>query len=150
MRNHRRQAFTLLILPPLLALFLQGCSGFLKPHKLTIQQGNIVTREMLDKVKLGMTPSQVKYILGTPLVVDTFDNNKWYYLYSLRLGTGQALRQKLAVNFADGELASFDSDYQFDLPGQRGGTPTAMPETARPETAVNAAASATQGQSPGS
>ncbi|NNC54858.1 MAG: outer membrane protein assembly factor BamE, partial [Pseudomonadales bacterium] len=94
---------------------LPACNGFLKPHKMPIQQGNVITKEMLQKLKVGMKPSQVKYVLGTPLVVDTFDANRWFYLYTLRMPNGDKLRQKLAIVFNDGKLASFDNDYQFDI-----------------------------------
>ncbi|NND38667.1 MAG: outer membrane protein assembly factor BamE [Pseudomonadales bacterium] len=100
---------------------LPACNGFLKPHKMPIQQGNVVTKDMLDKLKVGMKPSQVKYVLGTPLVVDTFDNNRWFYLYNLRMPNGDKLQQKLEIIFDDGELASFNNDYQFDVQGQTGG-----------------------------
>lgn len=93
---------------------MSACSGFLKPHKLTIQQGNIVTQDMLDKLETGMKPGQVKYVLGTPLLVDTMDPDTWYYLYSLRLGNGQTLSQQLVVNFENGVLKKFDSNYKFD------------------------------------
>jgi len=95
---------------------LAACTGFLQPHKMHIQQGNIVTKDMLDKLKVGMTPKQVHYVLGTPLLVDTFANDSWHYVYSLRLGNGQTLQQKLSLAFEGGKLDEINTDYKFDQP----------------------------------
>ncbi len=65
----------------ILALLLSGC---LSVYKVEVQQGNVVTQEMIDKLKPGMTPSQVRFVMGTPLVVDPFHQNRWDYYYYLR------------------------------------------------------------------
>ncbi|MBT8148832.1 MAG: outer membrane protein assembly factor BamE [Gammaproteobacteria bacterium] len=93
---------------------LTACNGFLQPHKMSIQQGNIVTKDMLDKLKVGMTPKQVHYVLGTPLLVDTFANDDWHYVYYLRLGSGRTLQQKLSLAFSAGKLDAINTDYNFD------------------------------------
>jgi len=66
--------------------FLSACS-FPGVYKLTIQQGNIVTQDMLDKLKPGMTKKQVAYIMGTPLAkspfLQTATTNQWDYIYTL-------------------------------------------------------------------
>jgi outer membrane protein assembly factor BamE len=67
-----------------IALLLTACgSGIpkVKPFKLEIQQGNVITSEMLLKLKPGMTKSQVRYILGTPLIQDSFHGSRWDYFY---------------------------------------------------------------------
>lgn len=67
-----------------IALLLTACgSGIpkVKPFKLEIQQGNVITSEMLLKLKPGMTKSQVRYILGTPLIQDSFHGRRWDYFY---------------------------------------------------------------------
>ena len=117
---------------------LVGCSGFLRPHRVPIQQGNIVTKDMLDKLKVGMSPKQVRYILGTPLVVDTFTSDQWHYLYSLRLADGRTLQQKLSLDFTAGKLASFDTDYKFpDAPADNSTTTGDTPQAnAAPDPAV--------------
>ncbi|HXF65751.1 MAG TPA: outer membrane protein assembly factor BamE, partial [Burkholderiales bacterium] len=53
----------------------------LAPYKMDIQQGNVVTQEMISKLRPGMTRSQVRFALGTPLVVDPFRTNRWDYVY---------------------------------------------------------------------
>ena len=65
----------------ILALLLSGC---LSVYKVEVQQGNVVTQEMIDKLKPGMTPSQVRFVMGTPLIVDPFHQNRWDYYYYLR------------------------------------------------------------------
>ncbi|MBT8151271.1 MAG: RnfH family protein [Gammaproteobacteria bacterium] len=109
---------------------LPACNGFLKPHKMPIQQGNVVTKDMLDKLKVGMKPSQVKYVLGTPLVVDTFDNNRWFYLYNLRMPNGDKLQQKLEIIFDDGERVEIYRPLLIDPKAVR----KARAEKARAET----------------
>ena len=65
----------------ILALLLSGC---LTVYKTEIQQGNVVTQEMIDKLKPGMTRSQVRFVMGTPLIVDPFHQDRWDYYYYLR------------------------------------------------------------------
>ncbi len=94
----------LLLLPACLVLLLSGC---LSVYKAEVQQGNVVTQEMIDKLKPGMTRSQVRYVLGTPLVADSFHPDRWEYYYFLRHGnatTGEA--QRLTVTFKKDALAS--------------------------------------------
>jgi outer membrane protein assembly factor BamE len=68
---------------------LAGCGSWsnpierVKPHKIDIPQGNVLQQEMLDKLKPGMTRSQVRFILGTPLIVDPFHNNRWDYVFRM-------------------------------------------------------------------
>jgi len=93
-----------------LSLALTGCSQ-LGPHKISIQQGNIVTSGQVEKLALGMTPQQVEYVLGTALIVDSLDTRQWHYLYSLRLGNGATLQRHLTLTFRDGQLNRIDNDY---------------------------------------
>jgi outer membrane protein assembly factor BamE len=101
----------------LLALFslslLAGCSGWkafdlLTPHRIEIQQGNVVTEEMLARLKPGMTPSQVRFVLGTPLLVDPFRDNRWDYVYSLKRDGKVVEQHRVAVVFEKGVLKSVE------------------------------------------
>ena len=71
-----------LFLAPAIAL-LGACSfvGFPGVYKIDVEQGNIVDQEMADQLKPGMSRRQVRFILGTPLVEDTFNQDRWDYLY---------------------------------------------------------------------
>ncbi|MCE9639672.1 MAG: outer membrane protein assembly factor BamE, partial [Betaproteobacteria bacterium] len=56
----------------------------ISPYKIDIQQGNVVTQEMVDKLKAGQTRSQVRFVLGSPLVADMFHDDRWDYIYLLQ------------------------------------------------------------------
>jgi len=103
--------FTLLVF-----LNLAGC--FLIPHvlyKIDVQQGNVVTDEMLDKLKPDMTKSQVRFVLGSPLVVDAFLDNRWDYVYIQR-EKGQLVEQKrLSIFFKDDRLIRIENEQLFSL-----------------------------------
>ncbi len=82
-----------------MAFSLVGCGATLpkiKPYKMDIQQGNVVTSEMLLKLRPGMTKSQVKFIMGTPLLVDSFRTNRWDYFYQLRK-QGKIVNQRRVI-----------------------------------------------------
>jgi outer membrane protein assembly factor BamE len=55
-------------------------------HKIDIQQGNVLTKEMLEQLHVGMNELQVQSVLGSPLVVDAFHKDRWDYVYSMKLG----------------------------------------------------------------
>lgn len=65
---------------------VSACAGY-GVHKIDIQQGNLVTQEQLSKVKTGMNKVDVKNILGTPLLQDVFNGNRWDYIFSDDRGT---------------------------------------------------------------
>lgn len=71
----------------------------LKPFKMDIQQGNVVTSKMLLKLRPGMTKSQVKYIMGTPLVVDSFHTNRWDYFYQMRQSGQVTEKRRVILDF---------------------------------------------------
>lgn len=90
-------------------LFLWGCSGnlgvrFPWAYRIDIQQGNVVTQQMLEQVELGMTTDQVRYVLGTPLVQDPFHQDRWDYWYSFQPGGGALRQKRLSLFFRDGLL----------------------------------------------
>jgi outer membrane protein assembly factor BamE len=95
------------------AALLNGCSYLKYPdiHKVTVQQGNIVNQEMVDQLRPGMTRSQVRYILGTPLLMDTFDQDRWDYYYSIKRPGQKERREKITVFFNGNTLTHFTGDY---------------------------------------
>jgi len=97
------------------ALLAGGCSapwvpGFLRPYRPDVQQGNIVTKDMVEQLRTGMTRDQVRFLLGTPMLTDSFHADRWDYPYYLRRRNGETQIRKLSVVFADGKLARFQSD----------------------------------------
>lgn len=97
-----------------LTLLFTGCSYLKFPgvHKIDIQQGNIITQKMVEQLRPGMTKPQVRFVLGTPLIVDTFNQNRWDYFYSLKEGSGGESRETLSVFFDEnGALTRFSGDF---------------------------------------
>ncbi len=95
-------------------LALAGCS-FPGVYKIDIQQGNVVTQDMIDQLRPGMTRRQVRFIMGNPLIQDTFNTNRWDYLYSLQPGGGQRQQERMSVIFNDSDqLVSLAGDF---MPG---------------------------------
>jgi outer membrane protein assembly factor BamE len=88
----------------------------LVPHKIDIQQGNLVTPEMREKIKIGMSPAVVRSILGTPLITDPFHAKRWDYVYTLQQGGKLVERQRLTLYFEDEHLARIDDTNMPPLP----------------------------------
>lgn len=94
-----RLLFRLILATSLLAL-----SGCFAVYKTEIQQGNVITQEMVDKLKPGMTKSQVRFVLGTPLITDPFHPERWDYIYLYKKNvTAPAETRPFAV-FFDGDV----------------------------------------------
>lgn len=125
-RPHR---FTALPAIPLaVAYLLGGCGGEERPdeyqrsslerlpfvYKMTVQQGNIITEEMVDQLQLGMTKSQVRYLLGTPLLTDFFHTDRWDYTYTIRRGHQDMEVKTLTLHFQDETLARIEGDLRPD------------------------------------
>jgi outer membrane protein assembly factor BamE len=89
-------------------LLLSACSTDKIPgvYRIDIQQGNDVTQDMVNKLEANMTKSQVAYIMGTPLIIDTFHPNRWDYLYSFHPGNGKREQRRLTLYFNDEETLS--------------------------------------------
>ena len=89
------------------ALLLTGCSNVpilpLAPYKIDVQQGNYVTQDMVAKLKPGMSRSQVRFALGTPLIVDPFHADRWDYVYALHK-KGELVEQRLVTVVFRGDV----------------------------------------------
>ncbi len=107
----KRHPMRILFIALSLAL-LAGCSswGFPGVYRINVEQGNIVTQEMVDQLKPGMSRRQVRYILGTPLVNDTFNQNRWDYTYVLRNGRQIIEQSTLTVFFEGDNLVRIEGD----------------------------------------
>ncbi|CCK74857.1 MAG: outer membrane protein assembly factor BamE [Oleispira antarctica] len=81
-------------------LFISACS-IPKVYKLTVQQGNIVTQDMIDELKIGMTKRQVAYVMGTPLIRSPYQQNRWDYLYTLERRDKVVKEYQVTVFFED-------------------------------------------------
>lgn len=99
------------------ALLVAGCSmpalptlSMLTPYKMDVQQGNVVTQEMIAKVRPGMTRNQVRFALGTPLVVDPFRTDRWDYVYHYQKAGVLTEHRRIAVIFKDDKLVRIEGD----------------------------------------
>jgi outer membrane protein assembly factor BamE len=92
----------------LLPTLLAGC--MLVPHKIDIQQGNYVDQAMVAKLKPEMTRSQVRFILGTPLIADPFHSNRWDYVYLTGKANNVHTQHKITVVFDGDKLKHVEGD----------------------------------------
>ena len=83
--------YLIALLPSLLLLpacsTLHNLKNSLSVYKIDLPQGNPITQDMANKLKIGMTASQVRYVLGSPMVTDSFNANRWDYVYRFGAGT---------------------------------------------------------------
>jgi outer membrane protein assembly factor BamE len=83
-------------------------------YRMTVQQGNIVTEEMVDRLQPGMTKNQVLYLLGTPVLADIFHTDRWDYTYTIRRGHQEMETKRLTLFFEGDELARVTGDLRPD------------------------------------
>jgi outer membrane protein assembly factor BamE len=87
------------------ALLASGCV-----YKMNIQQGNYLVADSVSQLKEGMTRSQVRFLLGTPMVPDAFDENRWdYYYFFSSQKIKEPLKRRLTVFFTDDKVARFEN-----------------------------------------
>jgi outer membrane protein assembly factor BamE len=108
----------------------------LKPYRINVQQGNALTQEMVAKLKLGMTRSQVRFVLGTPMVQDAFHSNRWDYVYLFTEGHKETRTRRLTVIFDGERLVRLEGD----VVGRPGGSGETAPPAAPPAAALAPAA----------
>lgn len=98
------------------ALAISACSipslQFPGVYKIDIQQGNIITQEMIDQLRPGMTKRQVIFVMGTPLVRDPFHQDRWDYIYSYQPGGGIRGQEGLTMYFENDLLTHFTGDFK--------------------------------------
>jgi outer membrane protein assembly factor BamE len=72
-------------------------------YQANLSQGNLLKQEDLDQVKVGMTRSQVRFLLGTPMVDDPFHENRWDYVYYLKIGRDDAIFKRWVSVYFEGD-----------------------------------------------
>jgi len=109
----------------LTALLLCGCQalqntdsfmGFITPYRIDIVQGNVVTKEQAAQLKPGLTRTQVREIMGTPLLADPFHANRWDYLFTLRRPNAEPQRRSVVITFENDVVKTVDAP---ELPSER-------------------------------
>ena len=96
----------------LLAVGVVSSCSLPRVYRLTVQQGNVITQEMVDALKPGMTREQVAFIMGEPVIRNPFDDSRWDYVYTLRVPGYVDDNAKLSVFFSDGALTHFSGDFK--------------------------------------
>ena len=101
----------------LAVLALAGCasadksrSGLLEPYRFDLPQGNYVTQDLLDQIKIGMTREQVRFALGSPLLVNGFRPDRWNYVFRYQHANGSADLRRVVIVFDDGRVKAIDAD----------------------------------------
>lgn len=89
------------------ALAFSGCA-----YRPDLAQGNFVEQDRIDMLRYGMTAEQVRFILGTPMLVDPFDNSRWYYVHYLREGWDDPQIKNLIVLFSGSVLIDMSGDFE--------------------------------------
>lgn len=83
------------------ALLLAGCV-----YRADTQQGNLLNDEQVQQIEVGMTRSQVRFIMGTPMVADPFSRDRWDYKYFYRIGRSGKVRESHVVVYFEGDLVT--------------------------------------------
>ena len=81
-----------------LGVLASGCV-----YRINIQQGNFLDQAAVEQVKAGMTRSQVRYLLGTPMVADSFNKERWDYIYYLKKGRSSHVDSRRVTVYFDGD-----------------------------------------------
>ncbi len=79
-------------------------------YKIDIDQGNVIDQDMVNQLRPNMTKRQVIYILGSPLLVDPFNTNRWDYIYSVQLGKEDRYQERIALIFSGDNLIRISGD----------------------------------------
>ena len=97
-----------------LILLNSGCS-FPEMYRVVISQGNLVDQDMIDKLEIGMTESQVRFVMGSPLISDTFYPERWDYFTSVTQGEMIYTNQKITLLFEESKLVSWEGKIDSEL-----------------------------------
>jgi outer membrane protein assembly factor BamE len=105
-------------------------------YRPNIQQGNLLDIEDVDQVQVGMTRSQVRYVLGTPMLADPFDPQRWDYIYTFKRGRERKIeRSHFVVHFEGDKVSRVDKlDLPDDVTAQRKKTKKDVDATREPPT----------------
>ena len=93
---------------------LSACTDWI--FRIDIPQGNFLDEENVEKLRIAMTKEQVEFVLGKPVVVDSFDKDTWYYLYQMKRGMkkrGEDFRKELVITFVDNKITEVKGDFEL-------------------------------------
>lgn len=85
------------------------------PYKIDVVQGNVVTREQLAALQIGMPRAQIPGVVGTSLLVSVFHANRWDYVFSFKRKGGPLESRRVTLWFEADKLARIEAD---ELPSE--------------------------------
>ena len=99
-------------------LILAGCASSTawQPYRMEVVQGNVVTREMLEQLRPGLTRDQVRGLMGSPLLTDIFHADRWDYVFTIRRQGAVPQQRRVTVHFANDRVQRHEAG---DLPSER-------------------------------
>ncbi|WP_047045507.1 outer membrane protein assembly factor BamE [Vibrio mexicanus] len=102
-----------LIAVPLALTMLAGCSLTDRlVYRIDINQGNYVEQQAVDQLKFGMTKEQVRFVLGSPMLIENGYPDTWYYIDHQTKGHNDSVQKNLIVNFdPEGSLVEIQGDF---------------------------------------
>jgi len=74
-------------------------------HRIDVQQGNVITQDVVNQLEPGMTRRQVQFVAGSPMLTDVFHQDRWDYMYLKKTGSGKVTREHVSLYFEDDALA---------------------------------------------
>jgi outer membrane protein assembly factor BamE len=83
--------------------------GFITPYKVEVVQGNVITKEQAALIRVGMSPAQVRDVLGSPLLTDAFHANRWDYVFTIRRQGAEPQLRRVKALFEGEALQSLDT-----------------------------------------
>ena len=96
-----------------ITLSISACSSWV--YRIDIPQGNYLEQKSIDKIQVGMTKEQVQFILGSPVVIDAFDEDTWNYVYRFKSGRSSDynMKKSFVVKFEQNKLVSASGDFKL-------------------------------------
>ena len=91
------------------------CGCLIKPYQFDLYQGNILSPEKIAQFEVGMSPEQVQYLLGSPVLNDVFETDRWDYVYLEKPNKCARVRRHLAVYFEHGHVIRVTHDPLSEL-----------------------------------
>ncbi len=104
----------LILIVSSLAVVVTGCSNYIPAYKIDVQQGNILTQEDVDQIRIGMDKNKIQYILGSPTITDPFHAARWDYVYTLKQGYKQLHKKNISLYFEKDILVKTSGSIQPD------------------------------------
>lgn len=98
------------------SLLLVACSTAVEyvpyVYKIDVNQGNVIDQAMVDQLRPNMTKKQVLYVMGSPMLVDFFHQNRWDYIYSAKKGSEDREQKTISIFFENDQMKSIQGDFR--------------------------------------